>query len=244
MEDEAASLQGGSAAQAALRLLAQPRVVLAAGLAALAIAMAVVLSTAPPAVTRSAAHLPSTVVFGRSRTQSRICQAGEVLPRGTTAIRVWLEAVIGPHVEAQALSAGRVIARGARGAGWTSGSVTIPIAPVPSAPARVSVCVNVAKAREPVGVQGVHTATRIAATDRQGPATARVSARRAGPLPGRIVIEYLQPGHASWWSLVRSVARRMGLGHAGSGPAIALLAFALMLAAAGLTVRQLLRELA
>jgi hypothetical protein len=242
MEDEA-SPQGNPLARSGACLLGEPRFALAAAVAVVAVAVALVLTGSPPTVTRSDAPLPSTFVFGRTPVQSRICQAGEVLPRGTTDVRVWLEAVIGPRVEVQAIAGGRVIARGERAPGWMSGSVTVPIAPVPGAPAHVSVCVNVARAREPIGLQGVRTAARIAATDRQGPPSAHSPAHRDGPLPGRIIIEYLQPGHASWWSLVRSVARRMGLGHAGSGPAIALLASVLMLALAGLIVRTLLKEL-
>ncbi|HXN39980.1 MAG TPA: hypothetical protein VN892_18260 [Solirubrobacteraceae bacterium] len=225
-----------------------PRLALGAGLAAIAIALVLVLSGSPPAVTRSGAPLVHTFDFGRTSVRSTICQAGEVLPRDATAIRVWLEAVIGPRVEVDALSGGRVITRGARGSGWTAGSVTIPVRPVPRTASRVTVCVHVAHGREAIGVQGVRTSAAVAAFDRQGPmaraADARAPTYREGPLPGRMVIEYLRVGNSSWWSLARSVARRMGLGHAGSGAAIPLLAAALMIAVAIAMSRLILKEIA
>jgi hypothetical protein len=227
--------------------MGRPRVVLGAGLSVIVVALVVVLSSSPPAVTRSGAPVIDAFNFGRTSNSSRICQAGEVLPRGATAVRVWLEAVIGPRVEVEALSGGRVIARGTRGPGWTSGSVTVPVAPVPRVASDVTICVNVAHASEPIGLQGVRTAARVAASDRQGPLSrgkAHGATYRQGPLPGRIVIEYLRTGDRSWWSLARSVARRMGLGHAGSGALIPLLAIALMLAVAGVMARLLLREIA
>jgi hypothetical protein len=224
------------------------RTALGAGLAVVAIALALVLSSSPPAVTRSGAPVISSYNLGRSKEPSRICQAGEVLPRDTSAIRVWLEAVIGPRVEVQAISHGRVIARGTRGPGWTSGSVTVPISPRPRQASPVTVCTSFAKPSEPVGPVGVSTGAKVAATDRQGPlghaGKDRAASYREGPMSGRVVIEYLQPGKRSWWSLARTVARHMGLGHAGSGPLIPLLALALMLALAGVTTGLVLRELA
>ncbi len=224
------------------------KVTLIAGLTVVAIVVAIVLSRSPPVVTRSGAPLPTSFVFGRTSVRSRICQAGEVLPRGATAVRVWLEAVIGPHVEVQALSGGRIVARGTRGPGWTAGSVTVPIHPMPRTATPATVCVNVATAREPIGLQGVRTAARVAATDRQGPLAHADKGRspdyHEGPLPGRVVIESLRPGNASWWSLARTVARRMELGHAGSGPWIPVLAFALMAGVAGLASWLVFREMA
>jgi hypothetical protein len=228
--------------------MGEPRLVLGVGLALIGIALVLVLSSSPPAVIRSDAPVITSFNFGRTSDRSRICQAGEVLPRGATAIRVWLEAVIGPAVEVEALSGGRVVAHGARGPGWTSGSVTVPVKPMPRIASPVTICVNVARAREPIGLQGVRTSAKIAATDRQGPLShagkAHAPTYRYGPLPGRVVIEYLRTGNASWWSLARSVARRMGLGHAGSGAWIPLLAIALMLAVAGVMSRLILREIA
>lgn len=76
------------------------------------------------------------------------------------------------------------------------------------------------------------------------PAGAALAARSAaGPLPGRVVAEYLRPSRSSWWSLAPSVARRMGLGHAPSGTWSALLVLALMAAVVLVCSRVILREL-
>lgn len=224
------------------------RMALAAGFFLTTAAVGFVLSHAPPTVTRSPAPMLDATELGSSTLGSRICQARETLPRGTTAIRLWLEAVIGPHVSAEAISGTHVVTHGARSPGWTAGSVTIPVTPVTRRWSNVTVCVDIAQSRELVGVQIVKTAPASAATDRQGPLPSaqrqRTAAYRQGPLPGRILVEYLQPGRASWWSLAVSVARRMGLGHAVSGPSVALLAAALMLAVAVAVSRVILKELA
>ena len=231
MESEA-NPQDTPATRTFANLLTHPRRALTVGLATLTLAVVVVLSSTPPAVTRSDAPLPSSLPFAHTRSRSRFCQAGEVLPRDATAIRLWIEAVIGPRVEAQAISRGRVIARGTRAPGWTGGSVTVPTTPTPTRATPVTICANLAPARETIWLEGVRTSARVAMSGRQG------------PLPGRIVIEYLRTGHSSWWSQIRSVARHMGLGHAGSGPLIPLLAFALALAVGVLTSRLILREMA
>jgi len=226
----------------------QARVALAAGLALTALALVLVLSQSPLTVVRSTAARTYTTSFGSSNLGARVCQAHEVLPRGTVAIRVWLEAVIGPPVSVEALAGGQLLTRGARGSGWTAGSVTIPVRRVTRTVSPVTVCVNVGKPREPIALQGVRTAPALAATDRQGPlpkvAGRRAPSYRRGPLPGRIMIEYLRAGSSSWWSLATPVARRMGLGHAGSGKWIPLLALILMVAVAVLMSRLLLVELA
>jgi hypothetical protein len=238
-------LTGSGDRYIAPRLMREARVALAAGLTLTAIAIGVVLSRSPPAVTRST-PMTAAVGFGTSPVGARICQSGEVLPRGTTAIRVWLEAVIGPPVSVEASAGSRLLTRGARGPGWTTGSITIPVRTVTRTVSRVTVCVNVSQPREPIGVHGVRTATAVAAFDRQGPLprTAHASAPqyREGPLPGRMVIEYLRPGERSWWSLATSVARRMGLGRAASGTWIAVLAIVLMLALAVVMSRTILGE--
>ena len=66
---------------------------------------------------------------------------------------------------------------------------------------------------------------------------------RRGPLPGRIRVEYLRPGGASWWSVAPEVARRMGLGRAAPGTWIVLLVLALMGCLVALCSRLVLREL-
>jgi putative copper export protein len=64
-----------------------------------------------------------------------------------------------------------------------------------------------------------------------------------GPLPGRVRVEYLRTSGSSWWSLVPTVARRMGLGHALGGIGNVLLALALMCGVAAVCARAILTGL-
>jgi hypothetical protein len=225
----------------------QARIALAAGLTLTALGVCLVLSGSPPAATRTKTARTKTVMFWRSDLPGRICQAEETLPRGSTAIRIWLEAVIGPPVSIEVLARGRVVAQGAHGAGWTAGSVTIPLKPISQTVSPATVCVHVSHLRESFSLQGSRTPPARADIERQGPvppsARGLAPTYREGPLPGRVTIEYLKPGDRSWWSLALSVARRMGLGHAFSGSWIALLAIVLMLAVAVTMSRLLLKEL-
>jgi hypothetical protein len=223
------------------------RIALLSGLTLTVIAIGLVLSQSPPAVTGPKRPLNDNVNFGESELGARICQANEVLPGGTTSIRVWLEAVVGPAVSIEVLSGRHVLTRGARGTGWTAGSVTIPVTNVGQTALHATVCVKVQPSREPIGLFGTLTRPAVAAIDRQGPlrltAHAHAPMYRQGPLPGRIAIEYLRAGSNSWWSLGVSVARRMGLGHAGSGSWLAVLALLLMTVLAATVSWLILTEL-
>jgi hypothetical protein len=94
-----------------------------------------------------------------------------------------------------------------------------------------SICFALARSAGVARLDGQATPRSLAARDQHG-----------RPLPGRVRIEYLAPGH-SWWSLAASVARRMGLGRAGSGIWIVVVAIALMVVVALLTARLALWEL-
>ena len=113
------------------------------------------------------------------------------------------------------------------------GSVTIPVSPVSRASSDVTICVRIGRAREAVTVRGVESRPQNAAYE-----------PGHEPSAGRVLVEYLRPGRASWWSLARSVARRMGLAHAPSGVAVALLALALVAAMTATTWWLMRRELA
>ena len=93
-----------------------------------------------------------------------------------------------------------------------------------------TVCFAFAGAEERVSFLGVPTA---------GASGAWTS---AGPLPGRMAVEYLRPGRSSWWSLAPSVARRMGLGRAWAGTWVVLLAGSLMALAIALGSWLTIRE--
>lgn len=175
------------------------RLALAVGLTALAIAIVAVMSRSPAVVSRTnAAPIVGPVVTISHDFET--CQDDELLPAGTTAIRLSLEALLGPPVLVRVLHQGAVLASGSVGAGWSRQSVTIPVRPLRRAFADTSVCFTVAASDETVYAKG---ASDAAAPD-------------AGT-EGRIRIEYLRPGRRSWWALAPSVARRMALGRAPSG---------------------------
>jgi hypothetical protein len=205
------------------------RVALAAGLALTALALAVTL-TASPATTASTS--PITVDTQLTGTQHglSVCQAEETLPRGTTALRFSLRALIGPRIAVKALAHGRVITAGERAPGWTAGDVTVPVARVARTVAHAQVCLAFALSDETVDIGGGRTSPARAARTANGQV-----------LPGRIKIEYLRPGERSWWSLALSTARHLGLGRAWAGTWVALLVLTLMAAVLALTVWRVLR---
>jgi hypothetical protein len=193
-------------------------------------ALAITLSHAPIAVARFNSY--ERLALGSLRQSGTICQADEVLPAGTSAVRLQLFALTGPRVTLAVLAGGRTIAHGERAAGWTGGSVTVPLSHVSGARTGVTLCFALAlNGDERVTLTGARASAALAAQF------------SSGPLPGRIDLEDLRPGQASWWSLLLAVARRMGLGRGAAGTWWALLAAALMLGVALISARVVLTEL-
>ncbi|HWJ50086.1 MAG TPA: hypothetical protein VNR42_03640, partial [Solirubrobacteraceae bacterium] len=159
------------------------------------------------------------------------CQTREVLPAGVTAVRLSLETVIGPWVSVQVSERGHVLSSGRQSAGWAAGAVTVPIRRLSRAAPSATVCFSVGRSYKPVSLLG-----------EQAP-PARAATAYGKPLAGRVRIEYLQAGARSWWSLASTVAAHIGLGHAGSGAWLAVLAAALAVAVIALTVWLVLRDL-
>jgi hypothetical protein len=204
---------------------------LAAGLALVAIAIAVTLSGSPVAVVRTN-FIPPNQTLAEAAGDAGACQAGEELPRGATAIRLGLQSVIGPRVGVTALAGGHVLTSGVVGSGWAAGSVTIPVRPVARTTPDARICFRLGPTREKVGIEGEPTSAAIAVRTREGTA-----------LPGRMKIEYVRAGSSSWWSLASGVARRMGIGRAPAGTWIVLLLAALMGAVVATASWVTLREL-
>jgi hypothetical protein len=201
----------GSDARWALSLVRR-RSALAVGLTVLAIAIVAVMSQSPPVVSRTNASRITGPVATVTH-DFRTCQDDELLPAGTTEIRLSLEALLGPPVLVRVIHHGVVVASGSVGAGWSRQSVTIPVKALGRPAADTSVCFTVAARNETVYVKGApDTRVRDAGTD------------------GRIRIEYLRPGGRSWWALAPSVARRMALGRSPSGVAVVVGVLAAMLA--------------
>jgi hypothetical protein len=193
-------------------------------------ALAVTLSHSPIGVARLSS--PEQVSLGSLRQTTIVCQPDEVLPAETSAVRLSMFAFTGPRVTVELLVGGHMIARGARGPGWTGGSVTVPVNPVAGARRGVTLCFSVfLNGDEDVAVSGQRTGAALAARE------------LGGPWPGRITVEDLRPQRSSWWSLALPVARRMGLGRAASGTWVALLVLALMLAVGAISSLVVLREL-
>jgi hypothetical protein len=206
------------------------KVALGAGLTLIAIAFAVTLSHAPTRTAKARSVLPeSKLAF--TEASARGCQRGEVLPRDTTAIRLGLFAPSTPEVSVQVFSGSRRIAQGVLARGWFGEGATVPVNEIPHAVSPVKVCFGIAHDNGKVQMLGRYT----------GASEATISEGK--PLSGKISVEYLQPGHSSWWSLATSVARRLGFGHAAAGAWDALLVIALAGTVLTLSSWLLVREL-
>ena len=209
------------------------KIALAAGVTLLAIAIGLTLASSPMTVAATdkvhgEGREPTTIAGTRQRVS--FCQMGETLPHGTSAVRLSLGASIGPRVRVVVDSRGRPITGGEEESAWTGWVVTVPVKPLPATVSRVAVCVSFQARNETVALLGRTTSSAIAA--REG----------SQPLPGRMWVEFLRPGARSWASLASSIVRNMGFGRAYGGVGIVLLAFALLVALAALTLRAVLMD--
>lgn len=178
---------------------------------------------------------------GRVNGDAAICQAGEDLPAGVSAIRLSMWVFFGARIHLVVFKGSRILTEGRRGAEWTSDSVTVPVTPLRRAVPGAQVCFVLSPNQEPVAILGNPSSAEPATISESGlkraadPATAET-------LQGRLVIEYLASGHRSWWSQLLPVARRLGLGRSFSGTWIALLTALLMTGVAVLALRLSIRE--
>ena len=218
----------GMRPQSGTRTVISVRVALAVGLLLVAIALGVVLSRSPLTVAGTNSIPAGLATTGALGGKSR-CQPDETLPRGTSAIRVSVVAIAGPRVTLQARSRALVITHGERGAGWgVAETTTVPVNHVLRTTPNTEICIAFGPALEPITIHGAVRTTTVGGGTRAGV---------------RFRVEYLRPGHTSWWSMASSVARRMGLGHSPTGTWIAWLIIALMITVAALASRLILREL-
>ena len=175
------------------------RISLAVGLALTATGIGVVMAQSPAVVARTnGVSIRGSIAEVSSAYEA--CQSGEVLPSGTTAIRLSLEAMFGPTVRLRVLRDGVVLTRGTQAAGWSRQSVTVPVKALARTATGVSVCIAITPKDELVYLKG-------------SPAAGAPSSQA----DGEIRIEYLRPGSQSWWTLASAVARRMSFGRATSG---------------------------
>lgn len=207
------------------------RIALAAGAILLVVGLGVALTRAPPTVIRASFVSKQGLYYSDGPFEA--CQDNELLPRGTTAVRLALDASLGPWVKVAAMEGSRVVAQGDGGSGWQVREVTVPIRPAPTRSLTVKLCISwVLRGSEGVTVAGEPTKPSLAA---------RVGGGLT--LMGRFGVEDLGPGRDSWLSLALPVARHMGLGRAWSGSWIVVLAAVLMGIVGALSARLLLREL-
>jgi len=205
-------------------------IALATGLLAIAIGVALTLARRPLVVV--AENLPETHhTLITAVHHASACQAGETLPAGVSAIRLALTSDVGARVDVEVLAGRRVLARGTHSPGWEGASVSVPVKPLAQAFSPVEICFALTDLNGNVTMLGVPTRSAVAAHG-EGKA-----------LPGRMHIEYLQPGGQSWWSLANSVAWRLGLGRAASGSWNVFLLLALAALLVGVSTWLALREL-
>jgi Predicted membrane protein (DUF2142) len=188
------------------------RITLIAGVALIALALAATLAQAPARVLHSNAVAPDFRLADVSSNGARLCQAGELLPRGTSALRFSLLSVIAPSITVSASSGTRVLTAGRRAAGWMTGSgETIPVRALSRSYSNVTVCFTLGDLTgETVSILGQ---TAPPATAARGGATHGTLA----PLGGRIRVDYLSAGQRSWWSRAGAIVGRIGRGRAWGG---------------------------
>jgi hypothetical protein len=191
-------------------------VALTVGLLLLALALVLTLAGSPLVLAHTNG-IENDEKLAVTYSEAAACQAGEVLPAQTSAIRLSLESGVGPGVRLTVFSGSRLLTSGTVGSGWIGGSVTVPVRAVSHSVASARVCFTVGRTGERVALLGVSTSPAVAARDSEGHA-----------LAGRIGIEYLRQGHSTWASLAGGVAKRMGFGRAPSGGWIVLPLIAMM----------------
>lgn len=208
------------------------RIGLVAALALLAAGVGVALARAPMSVARiNRATSSAEAVIARADADAEYCQGQEVLPARTSAIRVSLQASIGPRVALSVSSNGHTIASGLQGSAWTGAVVSVPVRPLGETVAGVRVCVSFHAHHELLTLYG-KAIPGLPATH-----------SGEGKLPGSMRVEYLRAGTRSWASMLSPIVHRMGLGRAFEGDAIAYLVLALLAAIAVLTSTLVAREL-
>jgi hypothetical protein len=205
-------------------------IVLAVGLASIAVAIAIVLSHSPLVVAGSNS-ISTNQYIELEKGDLSTCQPSGAIPKGTSAIRIGVEGIgMSPAVSVRILTGSRVFREGKQVAGkGATPNVTVHVKSLAHALAGAQICTTVQPTGESLRFYGKPT----------GPAS-----HSPNPLQNaELKMEYLRPGARSWWSLASSVTYHMGLGHAPSGALSVILALALMLAVVVLAMRLTLKEL-
>ncbi len=221
------------------------KVTLAASLVVMIAAVALVLTASPPRVARASGSLANQGL-GVTQSEFTLCQPGETLLAGVTAVRVSIVAFIGSNMQVVVLHNGNVVTSGSRNPAWSGSTATIPIKPVAHTISNVEVCFAWVPNSELLQIFGTAVTranqNNAAIIFKNNPRNPGVPVGAGQLLRGRVQIEYLAPGSGSWWTRIGSVVTHMGFGHFIGGSAVALLALALMAAVGVLTVTLAVRE--
>lgn len=161
----------------------------------------------------------------------RLCQGSELVPGGAARLRLLAPgAGAGVPLEVEIRYEGEEVIRGRLSGGWEAGAVAVPLDAVTEAAVVERVCV------ENRGDAVLHLHGEAQPVD-QG---ARIE---AGPIEGRLRLEYLRPGSESWFELLPTMVHRFGFGRAEVlGSWSFFLAAALMLFACAAAARLVLRS--
>jgi hypothetical protein len=205
-------------------------IVLAVGLALVAIVVGVVLTRSPLTVAGANAFPAQPQRDGSVYGHASSCEPAGTVPQGTSAIRVPIGANVDPSVGVRVLAGGRLVTQGEQEpGGGINASVTVPVSRVSRTARDAVICITLGRSWELIGIRG----TPIHA-----------SASGLYKLGGvRLRVEYLRPGSSSWWSRASLIARHLGFGRAASGAGNAYLVIVLMLVAVGFAGRLAIEEL-
>lgn len=163
---------------------------------------------------------------------ARACQRGELLPAGTSAVRLFAtsEQTPGPRLAIELRRHGRLLQRTVGATGARDLAVIAPIRSLGRDLANVTLCFT-------VGAQG----GRIAAVGGYVPPGTGKAAIDGTPIEQAMAVDYLS-GVESGWSFRSTIARRIGMGRGDWGrPYLAWLAAACVLAAIVLALRTIVR---
>ena len=192
-------------------------VVLAAGLAAVAVALVVLLAQSDRRQAGSNYVIESAEV-AKLRGRAEHCQDGALIPADASALKL-LVGTYGeptPALRVTVRQDGTLVSSGALPAGRRQGTLIVPL--------RRSI-------DDTIGATQVCIAT--------GPGRRVVLYGQSG----LVRLEWLRPGRETWAALTPTIAHRFGLGKALTGSWLIVLAAALLLAGWAVAVRLVLREL-
>jgi len=101
--------------------------------------------------------------LGRTSSEPVLCQAGEVLPSGVSAIRVSIWGFYGAHIHLMVYRGTQLLTQGSRAADWTGSAVTVPVRPLSRTVGGVRVCFAIGPNSEPLNLLGNETPARQSA---------------------------------------------------------------------------------